>query len=330
MQILGQEDNRLSLEVAIEQDLPALLIGETGTGKTTLVREYAEIHKRELLRVSCTGQTSTDEILGKWLIRDKETYWQDGAITMAMRKGWWVVVDEVNSALPEVLFSLHSLLDDDKKITLVEKDGEVVRPEKNFRFFATMNPMDEYAGTKELNKAFLSRFAVVLHVDYPEPDVEINILTNVGVDKSIAKLMVGVATLLRNAKDEDKIFYTCSTRDLIYWGMLSNLVGLDRSFEIAVMNKADVDRKTVHEIYSKNVKPLKDIAKKYKLDTVKELEAYLLGKIKENEEKYNEVQSKLKELDAKKDQIIKDFLDGEIEKKISGGKADVKKRRKSN
>lgn len=320
MKIIGQDDNKISLEVAISQNLPALLIGETGTGKTTLVREYATQNGRELLRISCTGQTSTDEILGKWLIRDKETYWQDGAITMAMRKGWWVVVDEVNSALPEVLFSLHSLLDDDRKITLVEKDGEVVRPHDDFRFFATMNPMEEYAGTKELNKAFLSRFAVVLHVDYPDEKVETEILKGAGVDASIAKLMVGVATLLRNAKDEDKIFYTCSTRDLIYWGTLSNVVGLDRSFEIAIMNKADIDRQAVHDIYSKAVKPLKDIAKRYNLNTIKELEDHLVNKIKESESKYNDVVNKIKELEAKKDQIIKEFLDNKIEEKITHAK----------
>lgn len=314
--ILGQEENKKSLSIAIEQGLPTLLVGETGTGKTTLVREYAEQHGAELLRISCSGQTSTDEILGKWLIRGKETYWQDGAIPQAMRNGWWVVVDEVNSALPEVLFSLHSLLDDDKKITLIEKDGEVVRPHENFRFFATMNPTEDYAGTKELNKAFLSRFAIVLQVEYPEAKTEVEVLKNAGVSASVAKLMVGVANKLREAKDKEKIFYTCSTRDLLYWARLSANLGLDRAFEVGIMNKADSDRGEIHNIYAQAVNPIVGVEKKYGVNTLDELERHLNEKIKEQEQRFNDAERKIKELEEKKNDIIQSFLRAKIGESI--------------
>ena len=78
--------------------------------------------------------------------------------------------------MPEILFVLHSLLDDDRYIVLAEKNGEIVKPHKNFRLFASMNPSGSYTGTKELNKAFLSRFPIILNVKYPTKANEIKIL----------------------------------------------------------------------------------------------------------------------------------------------------------
>ena len=91
--IIGQDQNKKILNRAIDLNLAILIIGETGTGKTSVVQELAETKKQELIRINLNGQTSVDEILGKWLIRAKETYWQDGVLIQAMRQGKWILID---------------------------------------------------------------------------------------------------------------------------------------------------------------------------------------------------------------------------------------------
>lgn len=85
--------------------------------------------------------------------------WRDGILIDAMKKGQWVILDEINLAEPSVLERLNSLLDPDRMLVLTEKDGEKVTADKNFRIFATMNPATgEYEGRNELSPAMRNRF----------------------------------------------------------------------------------------------------------------------------------------------------------------------------
>lgn len=226
----------------IKQNKSVLLVGETGTGKTTIIREIGKEMSKVLHRVSLNGTTSIEDIVGKWLVKAGSTVWQDGILTMAMRKGDWVVFDEINAALPEILFALQSVLDDARCLTLVEKDGEIVPSHEEFRFFATMNPTEDYAGTKELNKALVSRFAAIIEVVPPPPEIELEILVGLHkVDASIAGKLIVLANGMRQSKAKDEIMYFCSTRDLIQTGHLAAHVGLDDAIRFCIMSKMTKD-----------------------------------------------------------------------------------------
>ena len=90
---------------------------------------------------------------------------QEGYIPQAMRHGWWVVLDEVNLAEPQVLERLNPVIELPPSLVLSEGDGKVfgsrgtvpVAPE--FHLFATMNPA-EYAGRSVLSSAFRDRLLV--------------------------------------------------------------------------------------------------------------------------------------------------------------------------
>jgi MoxR-like ATPase len=251
-QIVGQEHNQKMLEVAIKNNLPVLLIGETGTGKTSIIREQAIERKMPWIRFNLTGETTVDEFVGKYELEGGKTVWRDGILLQAMKEGKWLIVDEINVALPEILFVLHSLLDDDKFVVVASHAGEVVTPHENFRFFATMNPVDEYAGTKELNKAFQSRFNMILLVDYPDNATEARIVHDkTGVAITDANKMADIAVALRLAKEKEEIFYTCSTRDLLQWGHLIKDLGMEDAFMVSVLNKANGDKEKIVTLYDK-------------------------------------------------------------------------------
>lgn len=242
-----------TLAIAVRDNLPILLMGESGTGKTSAIRYMANETKNGLRRVNLNGGTTADELVGRLLINEKGTYWVDGILTEAMRNGEWIVLDEINAALPEVLFVLQSVLDDDGYLVLTEKDDkEIVHKHKNFRLFATCNP-PEYAGTKELNKALLSRFAICINAEFPPEKKEFEIikhhLGSAIASSEMAIKMVGLANETRKTKELGKSDYAINTRDLLNTLKLVEFVDPLEALGLAFANKLDLaDNKALRVI----------------------------------------------------------------------------------
>lgn len=256
------EDNKKTLEevaIAVAKQIPVLLIGETGTGKTSLVRHLAHETKNAFVRVNHNGGTTTEDILGRWTIgQNGQTIWIDGILVEAMKKGYWFLADEINAASAEINFAYHSLLDDDGYVMLAEKGNEVVVPHPNFRFFGAMNPPTEYAGTKELNKALMSRF-IVSKVDFPSPKVEEKILVaRTGIDADVAEKMIRCAFEIRASHAKQNIRFVFSTRDLIMWATMFKVYKKYLpAAENTVLNKVgEDDYESIKDVMSLHFKSL--------------------------------------------------------------------------
>lgn len=201
----GTTDVKL-MDTAYEHKHFILLVGETGCGKTHLVRNVAFKKKQPYMRVNMNGATTPEDLAGQWIPNpnnDGPKYvWQDGVLTQFMRHGGIFVVDEINMAPADILSMFHSVTDDERRLVLTAKDGEVVQAHPEFWFVSTMNP--DYEGTKPLNLALKSRFRVVF-VDY-----------SIKVEKrlNISEQMLNVADKLRTS---DEINTPVSTRDLMYY-----------------------------------------------------------------------------------------------------------------
>ncbi len=210
---------------AVSRNLPVLLIGETGVGKTLSIRHLAHMTRNGFRRVNLNGMTTVDEFVGKLMINEKGTYWVNGILIDAMESGDWLLIDEINACLPEIAFCLHSLLDDDRMIVLSEYDGRIVRPHPDFRLFASMNPHENrrYGGTKPLNEALLDRFPVTLLMEYLPFDVEVEVTMRQSgnEDQQLIERMVRVAHDVREAMQNEKVFSTFSTRRLIDWARMA-------------------------------------------------------------------------------------------------------------
>jgi len=241
------------LAYAVANSLPALLIGETGVGKTQAVRTLAWRTNNGLRRVNLNGATTVDEFLGKMLINEQGTYWVNGVLVDAMQAGDWILLDEINACLPEIAFCLHSLLDDDRMVVLMEYDGRIVRPHPNFRLFASMNPSEEgrYSGTKTLNEALLDRFPVVIRMDYLDENEEVQAVmaqSGNGVE-DVVRRMVKAANDIRAAIRNEKIFGSFSTRRVIDWARMSLSFPVREAARYAVVNKQSAyDADTVQDI----------------------------------------------------------------------------------
>lgn len=240
-----------------------LLEGPKGAGKTTAVYKAAQETSNPLVSIQFTGHTGVDTLLGKWLLKDGKTYWQDGLFTLACRYGFWVVLDEINMALPEVTAALHSALDDRRVLILDEKDGEVIDIHPNTRIFAAINPSEDYAGTKEMNAALVDRFGMKLFTNYPNARKETDIIVghkDVAIDDSpqarskegFISRIVKVGNQIRNT--EEKQFsgrVSISTRELINWASLCSIYPALEAFELTVSNKTEWSDRKVREFLFK-------------------------------------------------------------------------------
>ena len=95
-------------------------------------------------------------------MRTRAWRWQDGLVVQALRHGWWVILDELNLAEPQILERLNSVLERSPTLVLTEHDNSVFGPgghaiHPGFRVFGTMNPAD-YAGRSTLSPAYRDRW----------------------------------------------------------------------------------------------------------------------------------------------------------------------------
>lgn len=210
--------NEINLfEQAWRQQMPLLIKGPTGCGKTRFVEHMAEKLGRPLYTVSCHDDLSAADLVGRHLIGDGKTYWNDGPLTRAVREGAICYLDEVVEARKDTTVVIHPL-SDDRRILPIERTGEILKAPPEFMLVISYNPGYQNL-LKGLKPSTRQRFLSVTF-DYPCVELETKILiSETGVDNSTATLLVKLANSLRSLKDHD-LEESASTRLLVYAAML--------------------------------------------------------------------------------------------------------------
>lgn len=199
-------------EHVFRNKLPLLLKGPTGTGKTRFIEYMAHKMESKLITVSCHEETSSTDLIGRYIIKGAETIWIDGPLTKAVKEGAILYLDEIAEARPDVIVAIHSLTDHRKEL-YIDKLGETIKAHPNFMLVASFNPGYQ-KGFKELKPSTRQRF-VALSFNYPKPKEEAEILTNeTGVEDVIAKKLVNIGNKIRNLT-ELGLTETVSTRLLV-------------------------------------------------------------------------------------------------------------------
>jgi len=199
-------------EHSYKNKIPFLLKGPTGTGKSRFIEYMAHKIDKKLITISCHEETSSTDLIGRYIIKGAETIWLDGPLTTAVKEGAIIYLDEIAEARPDVIVAIHSLTDHRREL-FIDKLGEVVKAHNDFMLVASFNPGYQ-RGFKELKPSTRQRF-VAISFDYPEEKIEQEILINeTGVDPAIAKKLVTIASKIRNLT-ELGLTETVSTRLLV-------------------------------------------------------------------------------------------------------------------
>jgi midasin len=201
---------------------PVLIEGPTSSGKTSTVEYLAKRTGHRFVRINNHEHTDIQEYLGTYVsdsVSGKLVF-KDGLLLQALRRGDWIVLDELNLAPTDVLEALNRLLDDNRELFIPETQ-EVIRPHPHFMLFATQNPPGLYAGRKVLSRAFRSRFLEVHFDDVPQAELETILCQRCRIAPSYAQRIVAVFRELQKRRQTSRVFESkqgfATLRDLFRW-----------------------------------------------------------------------------------------------------------------
>ncbi|ODQ78812.1 hypothetical protein BABINDRAFT_162495 [Babjeviella inositovora NRRL Y-12698] len=218
------EKNMLNLVRATAgRRFPVLVQGPTSSGKTSMVKYLANITGHKFVRINNHEHTDLQEYLGTYVSDSTgKLSFKEGVLVEALRKGHWIVLDELNLAPTDVLEALNRLLDDNRELFIPETQ-EVVHPHPDFMLFATQNPPGLYGGRKVLSRAFRNRFLELHFDDIPQDELETILRERCQIAPSYGKTIVEVYRQLSVQRQSSRLFEKknsfATLRDLFRWAM---------------------------------------------------------------------------------------------------------------
>jgi MoxR-like ATPase len=167
-----------------------------------------------------------------------------------------LLIDEYDTARPEYLFVLQSILEKDGYLTISENFGEVINKHRNFRIVATGNTFgrgDELNlyNRQELDISQLDRYDSYYKLDYSKKENEIlepyitKKFTNIEL-KNVLKLTKKIREMINNG--ELKVVF--STRRLISLCKRASNIGFKNAFYFGFYNFLyGEEKKVIAEIF---------------------------------------------------------------------------------
>ncbi|XP_066999962.2 midasin [Anabrus simplex] len=201
---------------------PVLLQGETSVGKTSLITYLAQASGNHCVRINNHEHTDLQEYVGSYCADENgHLVFREGVLVEAMRKGHWIILDELNLAPTDVLEALNRVLDDNRELFIPETQ-ETVKADPRFMLFATQNPPGQYGGRKMLSRAFRNRFVELHFAEIPAVELETILQKRCDMPPSYCKKLVAVMTELQIHRRESAAFAGkegfMTLRDLFRWG----------------------------------------------------------------------------------------------------------------
>ena len=204
-------------EAAYACRLPVMVKGPTGCGKSRFIEYMAWKLQKPLITVACNEDMTAADLVGRFLLDENGTRWQDGPLTVAARIGAICYLDEVVEARQDTTVVIHPLTDH-RRVLPLDKKGELLEAHADFQLVISYNPGYQSL-MKDLKQSTKQRFSA-LDFDYPQAEDETSIVTREGgVDSEVAAKLVEIAHRARNLKGHG-IDEGISTRLLVYGAML--------------------------------------------------------------------------------------------------------------
>lgn len=287
--------------------LPVLLQGDTAVGKTSLITYLAKSSGNKCVRINNHEHTDLQEYIGSYVADvNGKLVFREGLLVEAMRKGHWIILDELNLAPSDVLEALNRVLDDNRELFIPETQ-ETVKANKNFMLFATQNPPGAYGGRKMLSRAFRNRFVELHFNEIPPKELETILHKRCHMAPSYAKKMINVMMELQTRRRGSAAFAGkqgfITLRDLFRWGERYRLAqNTDKLYDwdqhladegylaLAGRVRRSEEKKEILDVLQKH---LKRTVEPYNLFTLSKktstVTKQILEKIHNNQQKYRNI-----------------------------------------
>lgn len=227
-----------------------LLVGNKATGKNILSDNLSYAFGRPKWTASFHNYIDENDLIGVDTYKNNEVVFRNGIITECAIHGGFGILDEINMAKNDAISVLYSALDYRRVIDVSGYDK--IDLHEATRFIATINY--GYVGTKELNEALVSRFAVI-RMPKLNKETVIEILSSQfgKIDDEILGIFAKVFIDLQEKAENGEI----SSRAVDLRGIIDSIRLIDRgmkpldALQISIANKIfdDYERKIVEDVF---------------------------------------------------------------------------------
>ncbi|MDD6074992.1 MAG: MoxR family ATPase [Clostridium sp.] len=236
-----------------------LLVGQKATGKNIFAENLAAVFGRPRWDISFHVNMDAAALIGTDTFRNGEVTFRPGPVYCAAKRGGFAVLDEINMARSEAMAVLHATLDFRRSIDVPGYERISLHPAT--RFIATMNY--GYSGTRELNEALVSRFAVI---DMPmiSPESLTRLIRNrypsmkKGAAAEFASVFLDLQKKCENAEISSKALDLRGFLDAM--ALIEKGLGVDTALDMGITNKSfdpyekTLIRDTIHARISRKLK----------------------------------------------------------------------------
>jgi MoxR-like ATPase len=165
----------------MELDETPALWGPAGVGKTELFRHLAFLAGLPFERISITGSSEVDDIIGKPAYSpERGTFFTYGRLPRAWRCPCVICLDEPNAGPPDIWQAVRPLTDNSKQLVIDQNEGERIQRHPSCYLGMAMNPAWDArnSGVATLADADGSRL-MHIYMDIPPAEIEVAIIRRV-------------------------------------------------------------------------------------------------------------------------------------------------------
>ena len=191
--VIGQDEVIDGVLTALIAGGHVLIEGVPGLGKTLLVRALALCFGGEFSRIQFTPDLMPSDVTGHAVydMQSEQFKLRKGPVFTNL-----LLADEINRAPAKTQAALLEVMQE-RQVTL---EGRALAVPQPFMVMATQNPIEQ-EGTYPLPEAELDRFMLMLRMDYPQADEELELVRQVSRSARADMLDVSALRQLVQARD---------------------------------------------------------------------------------------------------------------------------------